>query len=90
MSEIEENYYMLQKENNFLREENLKLKQKVMELIISPNYIDSKYIDSIHSDTVGEEEVYQDDVYRELAEGYKAWGITNLKLSNLDFADELH
>ena len=90
MSEIEENYYMLQKENNFLREENLKLKQKVMELIISPSYINSSHIDSIHSDTMGKEEVYQDDVYRELAEGYKAWGSTNLKLSNLDFADELH
>ena len=90
MSDKEELIDRLQKENEFLREENLKLKQKVMELIISPNYIDSKYIDSIHSDTVGEEEVYQDDVYRELAEGYKAWGNTNLKLSNLDFADELH
>ena len=84
----------LQKENEFLREENLKLKQKVSELIIENQDIielADKAINIIHSDISSlDDDNSFDDIYSQMAEGYKFMGDINLKLANLGFTDELN
>lgn len=81
----------LKEENDFLREENFKLKQKVTELLTVNNNIANlvdEVTDIIHNDDNDLGDV--DISYEEIARGYQEMGDINLKLANEGFSDELH